>query len=406
MLNRFGLLVIGITFIFSGCVNRGIVELRKFDNLKVVDINDSEFGYDKRVIKKGDSIAVRLRFSHIDDYVEWFNKDAEIAIVINTFELKNGQDIDFSRKGASQGRLVYYSDHIDVDQDLNHLNLPIYGPIEYGGNPFIIDIHVIELDTKKEQTKALLGTLASVGSIAYAPASPILAMLNKFGKSLIDANENDDIMRFTLMFDPEKPIKDKIPLFRPILSEGNYIFVKKDNNNETIDWSNLSLSLKHWKLENNTSTGNKIYSGHTYLGLQVIKGMNPLGLNLSEQNYGKFLKILEEEDIGKAKNYKKINDDFKVFFEKRAQNINYIKAKEMIGKFLNTDNNHTKIMYYKQLEKLVMETNTSKGVLSIDEKINIFESLSGSLKTDSNSTCKSMFLDFNISAKINCFKDN
>ena len=130
----------------------------------------------------GDSLSVHLRTAYIKDFAEIANPlrvftrmglkaNGEIAIVANAFEMNTGKELDFA--DTKSGRLVFYSDDVLKGQFLNFNNMPIYGPIKYNGAPFAFRATIFELDISSEQAKALLGTVAQAGSMAYPPASPV-----------------------------------------------------------------------------------------------------------------------------------------------------------------------------------------------------------------------------------------
>ncbi|MGL6011286.1 MAG: hypothetical protein ACRC0J_07210, partial [Shewanella oncorhynchi] len=67
----------------------------------------------------------------------------------------------------------------ETGQLINALNLPVYGPKLYDGKPFFMDWSVIELDNKENSAaRNLLKQLADVGSLAAAPYTPVLKLLN------------------------------------------------------------------------------------------------------------------------------------------------------------------------------------------------------------------------------------
>jgi hypothetical protein len=192
-------------------------------------------GVDSQV-QTGDSLSVTLRTAFIKGFFEFgfnplrsFQSNGEIAIVANAFEAETGKEIDFIK--MQSGRLVFFSDDVAEGQVLNLNNLPIYGPKSYSGQPFALRITIFELDGGTEQAKALLNSIAKAGSAAYAPASPVLNLLNGIGQSLFDGAQNDTEFRYTMQFNP-RPGNKFINSF--VLESGNYVFVRLEDRTQKV----------------------------------------------------------------------------------------------------------------------------------------------------------------------------
>jgi len=115
----------------------------------------------KSQVRINDSLSINLRTAFINDFWEFginpmrrFQANGEIAIVANAFEIGDGQEMDFVN--MQSGRLVFFSDDVSKGQTLNQLNLPIYGPKTYTGQPFGLRLTIFELDGGNEEAKTLL----------------------------------------------------------------------------------------------------------------------------------------------------------------------------------------------------------------------------------------------------------
>ncbi len=168
----------------------------------------------------------------------------EIAIVARVFEFTGSGTGDFDFGPEADGRVVFYSDDVTRHQKLNLRNIPIYGPVKRPSGPLAFRIEGAELDTSSEQEKALLSQLSSLGSIAYAPASPALGVLETIGSSFINSQpDHTKFFRMTMLFSPQTGGNDNHLELRP----GYYIFIKDPHRRGN----------KHWdrRVELNKETG-------------------------------------------------------------------------------------------------------------------------------------------------------
>jgi hypothetical protein len=144
-------------------------------------------------VKKGQIISVKVLQAFIHDFQEttFFGpKLGEIAVVGNVREQDVGSDFDFTSAGIDRARMIYYSDGVREKQFLNFSQLPVYGPIAFGGKPLNIEFYIVELDKQNNsQVSELLATVAGLGAMAYPPASPTLKFLGDIGSSLIKGND-------------------------------------------------------------------------------------------------------------------------------------------------------------------------------------------------------------------------
>lgn len=270
-----------IAMLLSGCVsspytyNEGSTRVKVFDRTKsesqgiyISPTNDADAS---KIIHSGQAFSIRLVNAFICDFREGVihpknsvaptNRDAvpcpggdgnqyaatrgEVAIVANVGERKNGTGLSFNPSKIQNGRVVYYNEDVrETGQLINALNLPIYGPKTYEGNPVFMDFSVLELDNKENAAaRKLLAQLAQIGSLPAAPNTAVLNLLNSLGGALIDANSNDMEMRYQLEMDSElncnepgakKPFDCKdVAVHRMPLREGYYAFIRNENRSET-----------------------------------------------------------------------------------------------------------------------------------------------------------------------------
>jgi hypothetical protein len=283
-------------------------------------------------INAHDSVSIRLLQANIDDCTIFeisltknLAGNCEIAIVVNAFEMGKGKnaDFDFSPDGVRRGRLVFYSSDVSEGQALNLNTMPIYGPKTYEGGPVGFDIHIIEVDTGSEQAKALFSAVASVGSVAYPPASPVLQILDTIGNSLLSGNTDDIVFRYYATFN--KPNQSAV--VNPFLEAGTYVLVREQDRSVATPWNKLCYDENTGRVyvrepvpadqapEGSTSDTSvteeapasgscpadgtakyRPYTENTYLTLQIIKNEDSKDIDLSENTFGAFRDKLEDID--------------------------------------------------------------------------------------------------------------
>ena len=204
-----------------------------------------------------DAVSIRLQAAHIEFYTEGpfsylgdliaegqVHSRGEIAIVVNAFQLgEDGADFDFTKEGANEGRVVYYSQDVMADQPLNFYNLPVYGPATYEAKPIGIDFAVIELDLTDQVTMDLLTTLMDLGGKAFPAAAPGLAILNSLGSTLMQQQTNDVNARFQMLFDAPEGGYPDIP--RTTLEVGSYVFLRLQDRGDDVDWGRPAAGREH-----------------------------------------------------------------------------------------------------------------------------------------------------------------
>lgn len=296
-----------------------------------------------RAIKKRDTISLHLSQVFIEDTPEGVSpnealseqsSNAEIAILAHVCEQGvKGCSTEFGPKSDDKGRVIYFSDSVKAKQMLNFSYLPIYGPIEYTGKPLIIQLSIIELDVNGEQEKNLIKTLAQVGSKAYAPASNVLSTLDILGRSFLEGEQHDVVFRYSMTLAPEGADKK---YSYPVISTGNYVFVKKDRvagEQEKEIWQDVHFdpltgrlrikcedndSVEHCNYQN--SNGTSIYKDfreNTYLTIQIQAGFTEASLD-NQQTLAELMQQLEEKQNKSLTGMEKIFNEANVELTQRS----------------------------------------------------------------------------------------
>ncbi|TRZ88821.1 MAG: hypothetical protein D4R88_06940 [Methanosarcinales archaeon] len=285
-----------------------------------------------RRIFKNDSISIHLQQAFIKDFHEtaFFTKEenikGEIAVVVKVFELIGGKDFDFSGRAAEDGRVVFYSPDVRKGQFLNFSAMPIYGPITYNGNPLAFDFYIIELDSADERTKDLLHTLATAGSTAYPPASPILNILDLLGGALLKGNKNDQEFRYSMVLYPDKGYQN---VSQAVLEVANYVFVREEDRRKQTKWSQFVLDEKSGRLFLSSETNKELeFRDNTYFVVQINKGFDATNLDLAQNTFGKLLTKLDQENADKVNQIKSVLDGFLII---QSQTKKFSKLKSLLN---------------------------------------------------------------------------
>ena len=183
----------------------------------------------------------------------------EIGIIANVFERTNGASISYDPADANKnGRVVFYSEDVrETGQLLNLSRLPVFGPKTYTGKPFFMTFSILEFDNEEnERFRALLKTLANVGSTSYPPSAPVLGVLNSLGGALLSGNQNDTEFRYHMEFDPPNTVS-KLQTDAG-LAEGYYVFVREERRDIDTSWDDLIYDeFTGWLRIGNTNYRNR-----------------------------------------------------------------------------------------------------------------------------------------------------
>lgn len=245
----------------------------------------------------------------------------EISIIANAGEYSKSKSLTMNpQDNKNNGRVIYYNDDVrESGQLINAINIPIYGPQQYKGKNFFLELSMLELDNEEnEETKALLKSLANIGGKAYPPSAPILAVLNTLGGALLSGNQDDVEARFQMRFDV--PATDNSPsnISRLALAEGYYAFVREENRDLNPDWENICVNEALGELGVTSSAKGKegkcdiTYRDRTWFLVRVARENKSAALdNEYGEILGSFLKRLNEYDIADIKGTQAALDDLK-----------------------------------------------------------------------------------------------
>jgi hypothetical protein len=300
-----------VSILVSACAfsNEGAVDYRRAESFSLTPISKTAPGKEplhlspllmkdvatsdsNAVIEQHDKISIRLRDGFLRSCNEksvnplrGFRKNCEIAILFKAFELGNGQDFKFQPGAEREARLVYFSHDVDAGQHFNLHNMAVYGPIEYKGRPLALDIYILELDAEDAQTSALLKTLASIGATAYAPAAPVLGLLEKLGASLLNSGTDDTEFRYSFVLDSSGGYSGTA---HATAEAGDYAFIREENRLRQTLWSNLYLDHNTGRIWTRSSEKDdaKPYTTNTYLTVQVLKNAGTDSIELDQNTFG------------------------------------------------------------------------------------------------------------------------
>jgi hypothetical protein len=182
-----------------------------------------------------------------------FRENGEVAILVNAFEFSDkegGQrfvdlaQVNPGKDGApgsldfANSKVVYFSPDVDKHQPLNFSNIPVIGPVKYGGRPIGLQIIVIELDRMTPSTRALLERLAELGKTAAGAGNPVTDTLFELGKSMISASQDDIIFEYRMVMDNGDYLGSRqVSAFQ----SGRLVFRRAQNRQSDFVWRNLIL---------------------------------------------------------------------------------------------------------------------------------------------------------------------
>jgi hypothetical protein len=331
-------------------------------------------------VRTGDSLSVTFRTAFIKDFFElslnparMFQSNGEIAVVANAFEVETGKEIDFVK--MQSGRLVFFSDDVAKGQLLNFNNLPIYGPKSYTGQPFALRITIFELDGGTEQAKTLLNSIAKAGSAAYAPASPVLNLLNGIGQSLFDGEQNDTEFRYTMQLNP-RPGSELVNSF--VLQSGNYVFVRLEDRTQKVPWEELELNENRgelfWREKRDSRDQPLRYIENTYIVVEINTGGSARDIDLKQNTYEELLAALEIQDKAAAERMSSATTAVETRVDevliRRIQTTNFNAAKQALNIIRDNEAaNSLKRESAEQIIRILSESLDSNGKLKpIDAK--------------------------------------
>jgi hypothetical protein len=360
----------------TGCagLNEGAVDYRylepaKDNGLILRGFKQKYFGKNqlpKNIIKSNQSVSIRLMQAYICDFREGgiapdmfshpgnkgdtpcdgrksfasTSTGGEIAIIVNAFERDENTKIRYDKNAINKGRLVYYnSDVRETGQHLNFNNLPVYGPITYKGHPFFIDLIILEMDeVESQKLNLIMSELASLGSKAYPPSSPVLGILNLLGGALLSGDQNDVEFRYNLELEP---LGGDGLVVRAPLATGYYAFVRMEKRNNPVPWANLGLDAKTGRLivcedSKQGKTNYRPWTCGTYLTFKIDTNESTLALDGAQ--------LFEEFKEAQASIFQNEATQISKQFKEAAQKITgYLtnrKAERLLANLMNIDNDN------------------------------------------------------------------
>lgn len=179
--------------------------------------------------------------------------------------------VDVTTDSLNDARVIYYSPDVENGQSLNFSNIPILGPVRYGGRPVGIQIIVLELDRVSEEMQGLLSSLASLGQTAGAiPTGGASDILLGLGKTLLESNQDDVVFEYRFVLDPSHEVNsyNSAPF-----EEGRYVLRRLQTRKAAHVWRDIQLDHNTGQLfllpegENNEA---KLYTDETYFTVNII----------------------------------------------------------------------------------------------------------------------------------------
>lgn len=246
-----------------------------------------------------ETIRITLKQAFVRDFPE-FGPVGELAVIVNVKET----DAGLSTEDIKSGRVVYYTEGARKNSFLNMRDQSVYGPITYKGGDIQIRVSMLELDSKDNNVaKSMLKVIASLGSMVYAPASPVLAALEKIGGSLINLNgddlEWDYAMRLSRRLKAQKGAT-RSGVFDAWVRDGYYVMIRSDPSVERVsrfskshdrerfrqppDWDRLAIDQRTGELLtlNDQGTVTGLYLENSYLVFAVQSGFDPASLEIQD----------------------------------------------------------------------------------------------------------------------------
>lgn len=270
------------------------------DNYSTINANYIK-GVNAGTIERETFQTVRVTLKQA--YLREFNEGGpvgEVAILMTVKESRTG----LGQQEPRAGRVVYYSEGARMNAFMNFRDQPVYGPISYNGDDLQIRVSIIELDESDNAVSgAVLKTLATIGSVAYPPSSPVLAALDQIGSSLLTLNgpdlEWDYLMRLSA-----RPITQAGTTsnwdcsYDAWIRDGYYVLMRSDctdgDRRARIDqstWDSLELDIESgviYKRLADKSDGAKNvvrepYTDRSYLVFALQTGLDSSHLDLAQE---------------------------------------------------------------------------------------------------------------------------
>lgn len=257
-----------------------------------------------------------------------FTINLEILVAASAFDYgASGGGFGFKPENRRNAKVIFFSDDVDEGQFLNFDNLPIIGPVEYTGSGFGLQLYLLEIDAEDQQQKALLRSLAGLGTAAAGGLGPASGVLNTLTSALLDnGNADDRMFEYSIGFDTGYvgANVDYVPF-----EENLYAFVVDHERQRGVPWPVLALNGETAELyQCNTETKLwEIYQESTYMIVQVLKGYQGQGVaQLTQQT------VKELTDALSAAVETKVDDAIDAYTETLKSNTLFEQARDLLGK--------------------------------------------------------------------------
>ncbi len=191
---------------------------------------------------------------HLTGFTDSISGHIQIAVVAKGFEMSNSNGtsngFDFSPTSADAGRVVYYSDDVKPEQNLNFGQITMFGPAKYGGNPIGVSLFVFKIanDTGGKMAP-MLSSLAKMGATVANP--DVLGVLDTLGTQLLQG-QDENVFRYDTMLrnecDNNQQPCNQLPQDTANLVYGDYILIRQEDRTKPFDWTHKFYNYTNGKL--------------------------------------------------------------------------------------------------------------------------------------------------------------
>ncbi len=262
-----------------------------------------------------------------------FQINLEVLVAANAFDY-NGGGFGYKPEDRRNAKVIFFSDDVEEGQFLNIDNLPIIGPVKYTGTGFGLQLYVLEIDAEDKQQKALLSSLAGLGTAAAGATGPASSILNTLTTALLDNGNGDDrIFEYSVGFDTGYvgANVDYVPF-----EENLYALVVDHARQRGVPWERMALNSETAELylckPHPTATAAdagrwEIYRESTYLIVQVLKGYQGQGVaQLTQQS------VAQLTDALSTAVETKVDDAINAYTETLKSDVLFEQARSLLGK--------------------------------------------------------------------------
>lgn len=253
-------------------------------------------------VNADDTIVITLQAGYLDKVPGWrgfLNVHGEVAIVARVFEFNQDEhELNFGAHSEEKGRVVYYTGDAKNRDRFNAAAIPAYGPITWHGNPLGVELYMVEINSSNDNLSQMLSTVAGMGRSAYAPASPILNILEKIGSSLLQNEKAKVFMRYHTVFWPGSGQRPELKT--NTLEYGDYVFLGDHDKNSFINWGDFDFNRRNGMIYKKGSDCREPHKDSPYLTLQINSAASSTTLDTANSAYLKFGDLLKEINADSA----------------------------------------------------------------------------------------------------------